>query len=176
MFVILEEMFYLYNQILEALFLNCKTFQEFNDKVKMKDALRIHYHVMRLLVLALLLLTGCQDQQNSCIDDIASKSFLMPSSRESNDSLHETGVNDPPPPAAILQNNRLSFRIFQVRPQRLIPSQGCTYNRLTGRQPISIFKKFINLRHDGRRRQETSPFRTFASSDYYVIALRHIVR
>ena len=142
----------------------------------MKEARRIYYHVLSLLVFAVLLLVGCQDHQNPDNGIIASESFMMPSSRESNDSLHETGVNDPAPPAAILQNNRLSLRIFQVRHQRVIPSQCNTHNRLTGRQSIPSYKRIINLRHDGRRRQETSPFRTFASSDYYVIALRNIVR
>jgi len=30
--------------------------------------------------------------------------------------------------------------------------------------------------HDSRRRIETAPFNTFASRDYYIIALRHIIR
>jgi hypothetical protein len=142
----------------------------------MKEALRTYFHVLRLLAIAFLLLTGCQDLQNSGNGIIASKSFVMTSNRGANDSLHETGVNEPAPPAAILQNNRLSSRIFHVRTQRLIPSQFNSHNRLTGRQSIPFYKKIINLRYDGRRRQETSPFRTFASSDFYVIALRHIVR
>ena len=143
----------------------------------MKELLKTYYHILSLLVLAFLFLAGCQDQQSPGYDTRASRpSLVSPNKGGSNDSLHETGVNDPAPAAAILQNNRLSFRICNVRPQRLMPSQGSTHNRLTGRQSIPIHKRFSYLRHDGRRRQETSPFRTFASSDYYVIALRHIVR
>lgn len=142
----------------------------------MKETPRTYYHVLHLLVIAFLLLTGCQDLQDSDNGIIARNSSEITSNRGSNDSLHETGVNEPAPPAAILQNYRLSFRICNVRPQRLMPTQGNSHNRLTSKQSIPFYKKNINLHHDGRRRQETSPFRTFTSSDYYVIALRHIVR
>ena len=133
--------------------------------------------VIHLLVFLFLLLTGCQDQDFIATDNTNIEIALLPSTSESNGSLKETGVNDPAPSVAIIRDTRDAFRINHVRPQRLVPTQGNAGKRLLGKHPLfSINQRIIHLRHDGRRRLETSPFRTYVSSDYYVIALRHIVR
>ena len=72
------------------------------------------------------------------------------------------------------------YRACSSRPQRILPSQGSK----TGRT-ITPFGNFALQQHivkhlytyyDSRCRQETAPFCMSASCDYYVIALRHIIR
>ena len=141
----------------------------------MRYIIRTH-HAIHLLAILFLLLTGCKDQDFQTYDSTATEISLLPQCSESNGSLKETGVNDPAPSMAIIRDTRDAFRFNHIRPQRLLPSQGNAGKRLIGKHPFFSLNKSIHLRHDGRRRQESSPFRTFVSSDYYVIALRHIVR
>jgi len=72
------------------------------------------------------------------------------------------------------------FRVCSSRPQRILASQGSKTER-TG----TVFGNFavrqhivkrLNSYYDCRCRLETAPFCVSASSDYYVIALRHIIR
>ena len=72
------------------------------------------------------------------------------------------------------------YRVCSSRPQRILPSQGSTTERTI--TPFSNFAlrqhivKHFNSYYDGRCRKETAPFCMSASCDYYVIALRHIIR
>ena len=72
------------------------------------------------------------------------------------------------------------YRICSSRPQRILPSQGSKTGRTI--TPFGNFAvrqhivKHFNSYYDSRCRQETSPFCMSASCDYYVIALRHIIR
>jgi hypothetical protein len=72
------------------------------------------------------------------------------------------------------------YRVCSSRPQRILPSQGSRTERtitpfgnLALRQHII---KHLYTYYDSRCRQETAPFCMSASCDYYVIALRHIIR
>ena len=72
------------------------------------------------------------------------------------------------------------YRVCSSRPQRILPSQGSRTERtitpfgnLALRQHIV---KHLYTYYDSRCRQETAPFCMSASCDYYVIALRHIIR
>ena len=72
------------------------------------------------------------------------------------------------------------YRICSSRPQRILPTQGSKTERsitpfggLAIRQHIV---KPLNSYYDSRCRLETAPFCLSASCDYYVIALRHIIR
>ena len=72
------------------------------------------------------------------------------------------------------------YRVCSSRPQRILPSQGARTERtitpfgnLALRQHIV---KHLYTCYDSRCRQETAPFCMSASCDYYVIALRHIIR
>ena len=70
------------------------------------------------------------------------------------------------------------LRICSSRPQRVLPSQGSKTERTIhtgGAARRNIVKPLHNL-HDSRRRLETAPFCMSASCDYYVIALRRIIR
>ncbi len=71
------------------------------------------------------------------------------------------------------------FRVCGSRPQRLIPTHGSKPGR-----PVTSFRAQPRVRivpplhspHDSRCRLETAPHSLSASCDYYVIALRHIIR
>ena len=72
------------------------------------------------------------------------------------------------------------YRICSSRPQRVLPTQGAKTERT-----VTPFGSFANRQHqvtplnsyyDSRCRLETAPFCLSASCDYYVIALRHIIR
>ena len=72
------------------------------------------------------------------------------------------------------------YRVCSSRPQRILPSQGSKTERtitpfgnLALRQHIV---KNLYTYYDSRCRQETAPFCMSASCDYYVIALRYIIR
>ena len=72
------------------------------------------------------------------------------------------------------------YRVCSSRPQRILPSQGSRTERtitpfgnLALRQHIV---KHLYTYYDSRCRQETAPFCMLASCDYYIIALRHIIR
>ena len=72
------------------------------------------------------------------------------------------------------------YRVCSSRPQRILPSQGSKTERTI--TPFSNFAlrqhivKHFNSYYDGRCGKETTPFCMSASCDYYVIALRHIIR
>ena len=79
---------------------------------------------------------------------------------------------------AMLSNTRSTYRICNTRPQRLLPTYSSNPAKTQGKNHFySIHKrfKFFKLPYDGRRRQETAPFSSSASCDYYVIALRRIL-
>ena len=72
------------------------------------------------------------------------------------------------------------YRICSSRPQRILPTHGSKtertitpFGRFAQRQHIV---KPLYSYHDSRCRLETAPFCLSASCDYYVIALRHIIR
>ena len=71
------------------------------------------------------------------------------------------------------------YRICPSRSQRVIPTQGARSRRtltpsfLADRLHIA---KPLHSYFDSRCRQESAPFCLSASCDYYVIALRHIIR
>lgn len=72
------------------------------------------------------------------------------------------------------------YRICSSRPQRILPTQGAKTERSV--TPFGSLARWqhivkpIHTYYDSRRRRETAPFCLSASRDYYVIALRHIVR
>jgi len=72
------------------------------------------------------------------------------------------------------------YRVCSSHPQRILPSQASKTERTI--TPFGNFAlrqhivKHFNSYYDSRCRQETAPFCTSASCDYYVIALRHIIR
>ena len=70
------------------------------------------------------------------------------------------------------------YRICNTRPQRVVPTYGSHSKRTTSQSAFALRKIVEPLKslYDSRRRQETAPFRPSASCDYYILALRHIIR
>ena len=72
------------------------------------------------------------------------------------------------------------YRICSSRPQRILPTQGSKTERtFTPFGSLAIrhdVVKPLYSNYDSRCRLETAPFSMSASCDYYVIALRHIIR
>ena len=72
------------------------------------------------------------------------------------------------------------YRVCSSRPQRILSSQGSKTERSI--TPFGSFAKRqhivkrLNSYYDSRCRKESAPFCMSASCDYYVIALRHIIR
>ncbi len=83
------------------------------------------------------------------------------------------------PHEAVLTDATQLYRICSSRPQRLIPTQGSRSERtvapLSGMARQHIVKP-LHSYYDSRCRSESAPFCLSASRDYYVIALRHIIR
>lgn len=84
------------------------------------------------------------------------------------------------PHEATLTDASQLYRVCSSRPQRILPSQGPKTERT-----ITLFGSSAQRQHivkhlyshyDSRCRKETAPFCMSASCDYYVIALRHIIR
>lgn len=72
------------------------------------------------------------------------------------------------------------YRVCSSRPQRVLVSQGSKPERTVTPFGSLLFRQHVvkplYSYHDCRGRLETAPFCMSASSDYYVIALRHIIR
>ena len=81
--------------------------------------------------------------------------------------------------AAILSDASDIYRICSTRPQRVLPTQSPQTQQTTGKTPVAL--RYLNrgtLKHLYGRggRTEQAPFCFVVSRDYYVIALRHIIR
>jgi len=72
------------------------------------------------------------------------------------------------------------YRICSSRPQRVLPTQGSKTERsITPFGSYAIRQRNVKplySHYDSRCRLESAPFCLSASCDYYVIALRHIIR
>lgn len=79
---------------------------------------------------------------------------------------------------AMLSDTRIWYRLCHTRPQRLAPVYGVGHGKPHGKPSLAIRQKVKPLKafHDRRRKAESLPLRLVASCDYYVIALRHILR
>lgn len=80
---------------------------------------------------------------------------------------------------AILADAMSLYRICSYRPQRILPTLGSRSERTLMPSFHIVRQHFVKpLRSyfDSRCRRETAPFCLSALCDYYVIALRHIIR
>ncbi len=83
------------------------------------------------------------------------------------------------PHEATLTDATQLYRICSSRPQRILPSQGSRSERTQTPAFNFIRQHIVKPLHsycDSRCRLESAPFCLSASCDYYVIALRHIIR
>ena len=79
---------------------------------------------------------------------------------------------------AMLSDARMWYRVCNTRPQRLAPTYGAGHGKPHGKPSLAIRQKVKSLKtmYDRRRKADSLPLRLVASCDYYVIALRHILR
>lgn len=103
-------------------------------------------------------------------------------SRQSLPEQSESSVMVPrqqQPHEATLTDATQLYRVCTSRPQRLLPTQGSRSERFLT-PAIKLVRQYIlkplHSHHDSRCRMESAPFALSASRDYYVIALRHIIR
>lgn len=103
-------------------------------------------------------------------------------SRQSLPEQSESSVMVPrqqQPHEATLTDATQLYRVCTSRPQRLLPTQGSRSERFltpAARLVRQYILKPLHSHHDSRCRMESAPFALSASRDYYVIALRHIIR
>ncbi|MBR3522040.1 MAG: hypothetical protein IKN75_05880 [Prevotella sp.] len=103
-------------------------------------------------------------------------------SRQNKPEQRESSVMVPQqqqPHEATLTDATQLYRVCTSRPQRLLPTQGSRSERFLT-PAIKLVRQYIlkplHSHHDSRCRMESAPFALSASRDYYVIALRHIIR
>ena len=83
------------------------------------------------------------------------------------------------PHEATLTDATQLYRVCSSRPQRILSSQGSRNARTLTSTFSCVRQHLVKPLHsycDSRCRLETAPFCLSASRDYYVIALRHIIR
>ena len=120
--------------------------------------LRGSHIAIHLLALVFLLLTGCQDQATSLLASSEMVSWQEQDQPE-NGSLKETGVNDPAPQVAILQDARLAYRLSNIRPQRLVPSSSNSESRVFSRMAIYLNSSLIcaTTEEEGKKLHHSAP-------------------
>ena len=125
-----------------------------------------------LTALCAVCLTALLSWQNRCDAPVDEQSQHRESSALSPQHKHHQ--------EATLTDASQLYRICSSRPQRILPTQGSKtertvtpYGRIATRQHNV---KPLYSYYDSRCRRETAPFCMPASCDYYVIALRHIIR
>ncbi len=103
-------------------------------------------------------------------------------SRQNKPEQRESSVMVPrqqQPHEATLTDATQLYRVCTSRPLRLLPTQGSRSERFLT-PAIKLVRQYIlkplHSHHDSRCRMESAPFALSASRDYYVIALRHIIR
>lgn len=117
-----------------------------------------------------------------CLTVLVDGQEQEPVSRQSLPEQSESSVMVPrqqQPHEATLTDATQLYRVCTSRAQRLLPTQGSRSERFLT-PAIKLVRQYIlkplHSHHDSRCRMESAPFALSASRDYYVIALRHIIR
>jgi hypothetical protein len=102
----------------------------------------------------------------------------LPSTEQSSrrDMLLDARAVPARPVGAMLSDAQDVYRVCSSRPQRLVPTYGprpVTYSNKPSR--YGSLRKPLLRQVRCAARQETAPFQTPSSCDYYVIALRRII-
>ena len=122
----------------------------------------------RILLLMLIFLPGSRQEGFAAAVQQGSKESAL--FIDTNDSHHQQ---------AILTDNRNSYRLCSNRPQRLIPTSGAKHERTSGKlSAVGFVRQSTTLKppYGGVVCSESAPLGFVASRDYYVFALRHIIR
>ncbi len=130
------------------------------------------WNVIRILavlcIVWLTVITNCQSKDNVSLQEYpfqSEETVMVPQQQRH----HEATLTD----ATQL------YRICSSRPQRINPTHG-SKSEPSSSLCIGFAQRYVvklpKFFHDYRLRLNTAPFRMSASRDYYVIALRHIIR
>ncbi len=135
----------------------------------MKRKRNFIWFLTALLAVCLTFLLNWQEHETVSSQDLS----------EHTETLAITPQRQQPHEATLTDASQL-YRVCSSRPQRILPSQGAKTERTltpfsSSAQRQHIVKPFYS-HYDSRCRKETAPFCMSASCDYYVIALRHIIR
>ena len=121
-----------------------------------------------LCAVSLAVFTYCQRQDVVSEEDLLERTGTLVVEQQQHQS-HE----------AVLSEDTLPYRVSCSRSQRILPTHGARGERLltsaihcVRQQTVKPLRSF----YDSRCRQESAPFSLSSSCDYYVIALRHIIR
>ena len=123
-----------------------------------------------LLLFVLFAFLGCK-QQSMMMPEVLSASDDTPFSVQASDDRQQH--------EAVIADGRDIYRICSTRPQRVLPSHSSNTQRTTCKLPVALRHQYgQTLKHfySRGRRTERAPFCFVVSRDYYVIALRHIIR
>lgn len=93
--------------------------------------------------------------------------------------IHFIGYKDSHHQQAVLTDNRNNFRLCSNRPQRLLTTNGAKHERTSGKlSAVGNTRLSTTLKppYGGVVCDETAPLGFVASRDYYIFALRHIIR
>ena len=136
---------------------------------RMKRKLSFIWLLTALFAVCLTVLLNWQEQETVSLQSL----------QERTESSVITPQRQQPHEATLTDASQL-YRVCSSRPQRILPSQGPKTERTitpfgSSAQRQHIVKHLYS-HYDSRCRKETAPFCMSASCDYYVIALRHIIR
>lgn len=136
--------------------------------------------MLRLLQIFLLLIVGnLLNSPQSVIAEqhIESVGNIVPAEKKQNQPSDLGCFKTAESPSGIINNQRNNVRTITTRTFRTTSSNGTTKWRYCGG---SFINTYINLltskRWKDALRMESAPFRFSCACDYYVIALRHIIR
>ena len=138
---------------------------------------------IQTLLLLLLLLLG---NQNTCIahandtrPGMAEESCTSGyyADEKNKDRIYEDTIEPAQRQTANIDDNSQTVRLYNTRPQRILPTFTAKPTQLLGRN--MFHNKFYSLHFQGIDRYlttVTTPIPSSAVCDYYVIALRQIIR
>lgn len=118
------------------------------------------------------LLTGCQQPTGDAAAVIAGAMKTV-------DGVAVQPTDESERPTALLTDASDIYRVCSSRPQRLLPSQVAKQERSTGKASGCCPPNHRSTHQNhfcGTGRTESAPFCFVASRDYYIIALRRILR
>lgn len=95
--------------------------------------------------------------------------------QERRDRLTDISQKEDQRSVAVFEDTMNTLRTCLTRTQRLLPSHGPAPGKTQARSMESLKHDLLCNPQNFSRRQETTPFPSFVSRTYYVIALRHIL-
>ena len=119
------------------------------------------------------------EQNEACINTAMARKRRMKSNVFERTESSVVTRQHSQPHEATLTDATLLYRICSSRPQRILPLQGSRSVRTLPSASYVGSRHFVGPLHsyfDSRCRLESAPFCLSSPCDYYVIALRHIIR